>query len=193
MNPKTIQTKFPAELAREVADELMAELRPLCEPERISIAGSLRRGKAQVGDLEICYVSRIAPSRRPGDMFDSLNSLADLRLDEWLRYGVLAKRPSVDGVYTWGNLNKLAVHVKTKLPVDFFGADEAGWWRTLVIRTGPKEFNLKLIAGATARGLKLHAYGPAFTDTTSGEVMPCHSEHEFLAMCGREWIKPEER
>jgi DNA polymerase/3'-5' exonuclease PolX len=190
---KNKETWHPAGAARAVADELMVPLAPFCAPERLAVAGSLRRGAARVHDLEICYVSRIGPARRSGDLLESLNSLADLKLEEWLCAGLLTRRPSTDGGFAWGKLNKLAVHVPSGLPVDFFSADADTWWRTLALRTGPKEFNLRLIAGAAARGLKLHAYGPAFKDTTSGEVMACASEEEFLAMCGMEWIKPEDR
>lgn len=48
--------KFPAKLARSVGEKIVEALSPVCA--RIQIAGSLRRGKPLVGDVEIVYVPR---------------------------------------------------------------------------------------------------------------------------------------
>jgi DNA polymerase/3'-5' exonuclease PolX len=57
------QARWPAAIARKVADELVQALTPRCE--QICIAGSLRRGKAEVGDIEILYIPRLGQSARP--------------------------------------------------------------------------------------------------------------------------------
>lgn len=46
-----MKTKQPLAVAAAIAAALVAELTPYCE--RIEVAGSVRRGKAQVGDLEV--------------------------------------------------------------------------------------------------------------------------------------------
>jgi len=66
--------RYPASIARKVADEMATELAPRCE--RIEIAGSLRRGKADVGDIEILYVPRIGQVRVPGELFPRRGKLA---------------------------------------------------------------------------------------------------------------------
>ena len=50
--------RWPAAIARKVADELVEALTPRCE--QICIAGSLRRGKPDVGDIEILYIRPLA-------------------------------------------------------------------------------------------------------------------------------------
>lgn len=192
-NPAVGERKFPARLARAVGESLIELLRPYCLPGRLEIAGSLRRGRAEVGDVEICYVSQIGDVDKPGELFTASGLLADCFINELL-VAKLAQRLSEDGKATWGNLNKLAVHRASGVPVDLFREpNSADWWRTLVIRTGPKDFNLKLIAGAKARGLALHAYGPSFTDLQTGQSLSALGEKEFLQLCGFDWIEPEDR
>lgn len=174
-----------------VAEALVDLLKPYCV--RIEIAGSLRRGKADVGDVEICYVSKVGDLSKVGELFAAPGLLADAFINELL-VGKLAQRLNAEGNATWGNLNKLAVHRATGLPVDLFREPKLeDWFRTLVIRTGPKDFNLRLIAGAKERGLVLHAYGESFSRVDSLEPVQVTSEKHFLELCGFDWIEPKER
>lgn len=190
---ETSAPRFPAALARTVGNAIIGLLAPFCLPGRCVIAGSLRRGKEEVGDVEICFVPRIGPLRKPGEMFESQTDLAGAFLDSGLLGGKLAMRPSVDGVYTWGMLNRLAIHKATGVPVDLFcEPNPADWWRTLCIRTGPKDFNLRLIQCAKERGLNVHAYNRGITDM-EGNGVAVGSEADFLEICGLGWIEPEDR
>jgi DNA polymerase/3'-5' exonuclease PolX len=67
------KTRWSATIARRVADELVEALTPRCE--QICIAGSLRRGKSEVGDIEILYVPRRGLVRRAGEFFPTLGYL----------------------------------------------------------------------------------------------------------------------
>lgn len=183
--------KFDAEEAVPVAMELIAAMEPFCE--RIEIAGSLRRMKDRVGDIELVFIPRV--ESRQADFFSSepLDLTAE-RIAELVGSGVLQKRPNVNGGFTWGRLNKLAIHTESDIPVDLFcEPNAADWARSMVIRTGPKELNLRLIAGAATRGIDLHAYGPGFTRKSNGEVIPCGSEREAFELCGFEYLEPNER
>lgn len=187
------EKRYPAELARTVARGLIDLLEPYCLSGHLCYAGSLRRGKDTVGDVEICYVSKIKSLRKPGEMFESPCLLAEAFIQHLLP-GKLEMRLSETGGITWGSRNKLAVHKATGMPVDLFREpDPADWWRTLVIRTGPKEFNPRLIAAAKRQGLNLHAYGPAFTRMDTGEVVPCRSEREVFDLCGLDYLEPKNR
>jgi DNA polymerase/3'-5' exonuclease PolX len=189
----TTTGKFRATLAASVASSLIGLIEPYCLPGRCVVAGSLRRGAAEVSDVEICYVSRVGDVNRLGEMFPSEGQLADVFINELL-VGKLAQRLSEDDKPTWGPLNKLALHRASGLPVDLFREpDPADWWRTLVIRTGPKDFNLKLIAGAKANGFNLHAYAAGLTRIDNNESVPVESEQHFLELCGFPWISPEDR
>src|ERR1700746_1386159 len=102
------KTRWPAAIARRVADELVEALTSRCE--QVCVTGSLPRGQAAVGDIKILYPARIGPVRSPGWLFPKPGSLADELLEQWLTQGVLAKRPNKNGVPAWGALNKLATH-----------------------------------------------------------------------------------
>src|SRR5688572_20448259 len=102
------KTKFPHAAALKVAEELQAMIAPACQ--RIAIAGSLRRLKPEVGDIELLYVPIL--SERPDGLFDSqIVDVASEVIEGLLNGGTLAKRPNINGVFTWGERNKLAVHV----------------------------------------------------------------------------------
>lgn len=184
--------KWPAPLAKRVALGIMSPLAQVCEPGRLCVAGSMRRGKDEVGDIEILYVSRIGQVQKPGEMFESQGSLADMLIDDLRRGGKLDKRQNINGQFTWGAQNKLAIHKATDLPVDFFSTTEENWFVSLVIRTGPKDFNIGLIQNAKRRGLQLHAYG-AYTEIGTGLPIYPKSEREVLELAGLPWIPPEER
>lgn len=194
--------KYPAALANTVGIALIDLLAPHCEMFFASasgtsyplcqIAGSLRRKKSEVGDIEIVYVSKIVPVMKPGEMFHSDGSAADIFINELLG-SKIEKRLSIDGKPTWGPLNKLAVHKATGIPIDFFATTREDWFRTLVIRTGPKDFNIRLIMEADKRGKKIHAYGNGVTEVSTGEIVPVASEKDFLALAGIPWTEPQDR
>ena len=181
--------KFPRAAALAIAGELVAELEPFCQ--RIEIAGSIRRRKPEVGDIEILHVSRIED--RQVDMFSKAPvDVAAEKIDQMLAAGVIAKRANVRGHFTWGPQNKLAVHVASGIPVDFFSTSLERWWVALVIRTGSRETNLRLTTGALAQQRTLHAYGSGVT-CQGGQTIDANSEEEVFQMCGVDFLPPHER
>jgi len=181
--------KFDAEEAVPVALALLESLKPFCE--RIEIAGSLRRCKDQVGDIELLLIPKL--ESRQVDMFTSEPmDLAHEKLGLMLAHGELQKRPSVTGAFTWGPKNKLAIHTASGIPVDFFSTTLANWWVSLVVRTGSKETNLKLTMGAQARGARLNAYGSGVT-WSDGTVTEATSEQHVFEMCGVPYQEPNSR
>lgn len=183
--------KFPRAAAVEVAREMSAALKPCCKPERLIVAGSLRRRRAEVGDVELLYISELVEKR--DGLFDRSNASAvDEKLEAMLADGRLAKRKNVNGSEMWGAKNKLALHVASGIPVDFFSTNEECFFMSLVIRTGPKDFNLRLIESARKRGLKLHAYG-VFERISNGENIVPKSEREVFEIAGMVYREPWER
>ena len=65
--PPTAKPRFSRHAALSVAQEILTILLPVCE--RIIIAGSLRREKQWVGDVEILYISREMTGNTLGDFF----------------------------------------------------------------------------------------------------------------------------
>lgn len=181
--------KFDSEDAVPVAKELIEMLRPFTE--KIEIAGSLRRCRDRVSDIEILYIPRY--ELRQSDMFaQEPVDLAGEFLGKLLRDQVLIKRPNVNGAFTWGPKNKLTVHVESGIPVDFFSSTRENWWVSLVVRTGSKETNLKLTTGAQKRGASLMAYGCG-VKWSDGTITTATSEEHVFDLCGVEYKYPNER
>lgn len=184
----TEKQRWPRATAILLADEIKSELEPFCE--RIEIAGSLRREKLDVGDIEILYVPKFED--RQADMFTTEPyDIANEKISEWLNNGTISKRPGVDGRFTWGLKNKLAIH-RDGIPIDFFATTIPCWWVSLVIRTGGKESNLKLTNGAIAKGMHLNAYGEGVT-LQNKTVIPATSEHHVFDLCGVTYSEPKYR
>lgn len=182
--------KFPREAALPVAKELCDFLQPFCE--RLVVAGSLRRRKKQVGDVELLFISRT--EKRPDGLFDSLDfDLAEEAITTLLKRGILTQRPNIAGQFTWGAENKLAVHVASRIPVDLFKTDEKRWWNALVVRTGGKNNNLLITTTAQRKGWSFEAYGSGFHKLLGTERHDTTSEEDVYAFLGLEYKQPWER
>lgn len=185
--------KYPAADAMEVAKSECFALVPFCQ--KLAIAGSLRRGKELVSDIEIVYIPRFEQRKVDMFAFDDV-SLADEVIEARLTTAGdgICKRQNKVGAFTWGIKNKLAVHVATGIPIDFFAVlPPNNWWIALVIRTGSLETNLKLTQGAQARGRTLHAYGAGVEIDSSGAMLEPKSERDVFDFCGVEYAEPKDR
>lgn len=187
-----MKTKHTRAKALKVAKELCEFIKPVTE--WLIVAGSLRRGAEEVGDVEILFIPKFMPGK-PVDMFEPppmVNS-AQIIIAELLASKVLVPRQSTDGHNAgWGPKNKLAVHVASGIPVDLFETTEENKFVSLVIRTGPKDFNLKLTTGAQRQGLTLNAYGCGVTDR-DGNVTRATSEQHVCELCGVPYAEPKDR
>jgi DNA polymerase (family 10) len=155
--------------AQGMADELIAELGTTPGVEAVTPAGSLRRGRETVGDLDL-LVTGPAP----------LGSL-----ERFLNY------PKVQEVLARGE-NKasakvgqdgLQVDVRA-LPPDTFGA-------AMQYFTGSKDHNVAIRTRAVRMGLKLSEYG-LFRAEDNARVAG-ETEEGIYAALGLKWIPPELR
>jgi len=165
--------------AREIAETLKGLLEGGCD--RIEIAGSIRRHKWDVGDIELLCIPKFVGGV---DMLD--RELGALAIQ-----GILARRRNKRGSTTYGPKNKLMVHVPTGLGVDIFSTTEECWPVAMVVRTGGKQTNIRICMAAQARGYKFHAYGSGFS-TPNGEIV-CRSEREVFEAVGLPYREPWER
>ncbi len=183
------KTKYHHAAALAVATALQAALEPFCQ--RIIIAGSLRRNKPEVGDIELLFVPRMED--RQTDFFSQEPvDLAAMQIQHMLTLGEISQRPNVNGHYTWGPQNKLAVHVASGIPVDFFSTILERWWVSLVIRTGSKDTNLRLTTGAMKQQRMLQAYGEGVVEQ-GGHVLKCLSEEDVFRYCNVPYLPAHER
>jgi DNA polymerase/3'-5' exonuclease PolX len=172
----TDKVRFPREVAMPIAEGIVYDLRPFCV--RIEIAGSLRRQKADVGDIEILYIPVIIEEPDDTDLFATREAdKAHDQIQKLERNGVLERRLSAAGHQAYGPKNKLLVHRASGIPVDLFAATTETWWNLLVCRTGPAELNQRIAAAAIAKGWHWQVYGPGFSRVVDGgEALPDRTE-----------------
>ena len=103
------------EKARAIAEELKALLEPACE--RIMIAGSIRRQKPMVNDIELLCIPF---------MIHGIDWL-DRELGALVFQHILGLRLNKRGIRAYGSKNKLMVHVPSGIGVDIFSTTEECW------------------------------------------------------------------
>lgn len=180
--------KFPRSIALIAANEVYQFLLPVTE--RIIIAGSLRRNKQSVGDVEIVYVPQTYTV--PDGLFDTLEvNKTDMHIDSMVKGKVLSPRHNVLLRTTWGKQNKLAVHCETGIPVDLFSTTKENWWNYLVCRTGSEATNIKIAEAARRKGWVWNPYS-GFVDNHGAHVQ-AESERDVFELVGLPYLEPSER
>lgn len=184
--------KFPREKALAVAKVLCDCFKGSCE--RLIVAGSLRRRKAEVGDVEILYISRRTKVPKV-ELFGEQPEADEMEfaIERLLTCGTLEKRPSKIGVFTWGPENKLAIHRPSGIPVDLFATDSKRWFNALVCRTGGKDNNLLITTTARRQGWSFEAYGSGFHKLDGSERHDTTSERDVYEFLGLPYREPWER
>jgi len=167
------------EKAKAIAEELKSLLEPACE--RIIIAGSIRRQKPFVNDIELLCIPRYVVG------VDQL----DREIGALFIQQILGFRLNKLGSKVYGPKNKLLRHLESGIGVDIFSTDANCWPVALVVRTGGKETNKRIATAALRKGYAFHAYGSGFS-TPNGEII-CHSEQEVFEAVGLPFQRPEER
>jgi len=183
--------KFPRDVALSVVDELCWLA---AATTRIIVAGSLRRLKAYVGDIEIVYIPKTEVRPDPQDMFASITvNLIDEQIAHLEKDGVLERRKNVSGSEMFGPKNKLMRHKATGIPVDLFSTTEDAWFNYLVCRTGPADSNTRICVAAQRKGWKWNPYGNGFTNNRTGETVAMDSEEAVFKFVGLPYLPPEKR
>lgn len=158
--------RFRLDAAYETAEELSEFLRECPAVERVTPAGSLRRGRETVGDLDLIVIGR------------DHAAIADH----------FVKHPRVRDVLGKGE-DKVSVRLTNDLQVDMRMLDAASYGAALQYFTGSKEHNVALRERARKRGFKLNEYG-----IFHGETRVAGADEEGIyGKLGLDWIPPELR
>lgn len=188
--------KFPRSLALQAAKEICDALKPVCE--RLTVAGSLRRRKPFVGDVEILFVPRLErlPDLGQTDFLAApepkFKNLAEQVIEQLVTRAVIIQRKNKDGHIAWGAKNKLALHTTTDVPVDLFTATAENWWNYLVCRTGGAQNNIRIASAAQKKDWQWNPYSAGFTDQ-EGNPVPVTSEQDVFRLVGLPYLEPHER
>ena len=200
--------------AKIIAENLARQIMPYCEPGRCLIAGSIRREKPVVKDIEIVcipYVSTLTANDIFGEPY----------------YSRTVIHPDYEKtVRSWGTIQKgkfggrmmqvttsMDIEGKThEINIDLFTPAPADFYRQLAIRTGSAEYAHKHIANAWIRkgwcgveGIGLCLIKQCYRESekhpwrlrsgiTDPERPPVwQSEEEFFRWLGIQYLEPTER
>jgi len=166
------------EKAKVITENLKSLLVPVCE--KIEVAGSIRRQKPEVGDIELLCIPRYVAG------VDQL----DREIGALLVQGTLGFRLNKRGSRVYGPKNKLLVHING-IAVDIFSSTEANWGMALFVRTGPKEWNIRAMSRFRELGMQGHAYGGI--SAADGKEISCPDEETVFRYLGWRYVPPEER
>lgn len=149
-----------------LAEELLAHLRGVPGVLRVEAAGSFRRRRETVGDLDLLAIAA--------------DSAAVMQ--------ALAAHPAVEKVLQQGE-TKQRVRLKLGLEMDLRVVPEASYGAALQYFTGSKDHNIVVRQRAIERGLKLNEYGVFQGEKLVGGA----TEQEVYRAVDLPWIPPELR
>lgn len=152
--------------AKADADQIVSDLSEVAAVTQANVAGSCRRRRETVGDLDILVTAT--------DSHDAMNALAEHAL--------------VDTVLMWGG-TKQRVRLRSGLELDMRVVPDASYGAAMQYFTGSKEHNIVVRQRALDRGLKVNEYGVFRGD----EQIAGRTEEDVYAAVDLPWIPPEIR
>ncbi len=153
------------DVALDLAQDLLGELAALPSVQRAAYAGSLRRMRETVGDIDL-----LVTSCEPAEVMEAF--CASPRVAR-----VLAHGPTKTSVLTTKGVQ-----------VDVRVVDPAVWGAALMYFTGSKPHNIHIRTLAVRAGLKLSEYG--LFEADSGRQLAAATEEDVFARLGMPWIMP---
>ena len=153
------------DVALDLAQELLGELAALPSVRRAAYAGSLRRMRETVGDIDL-----LVTSAQPAEVMQAFCS-----------------SPRVARVLAHGPTKASALTTKG-VQVDVRVVEPAVWGAALMYFTGSKPHNIHVRTLAVRAGLKLSEYG--LFDAESGEQLAAATEQDIYARLGLPLIPP---
>lgn len=173
--------------AEEIANNWIYRLQPFCD--RISIAGSIRRQKQYVKDIEIVCIPRTIPETHD-TLFEAVTSYH--RDPEFVlsvqheKYGhVLLGRPDT------GKYIKISVH-GYEINIDLFIATPENWGYILAIRTGSADFSKRVLAEGWVRA-GFRGNDRMLVNQDTGAEMPIHEEKQLFGLINMPYVFPRDR
>ena len=134
--PNGMLAAYPLTVAQKIAVDICYRLQPYCD--KINIAGSVRRKKSEVKDIEIICVPKKEILK---DMFGWDECvIVNLQFQkEAEQLGEVVKGKS-DGKY-------MQIKLPQGINLDLFMPDDFDYYRQYAIRTGSADYAAKIIAG----------------------------------------------
>ncbi|MGA9733307.1 MAG: helix-hairpin-helix domain-containing protein, partial [Candidatus Acidiferrales bacterium] len=168
--------RFKLDDADEAAEKLVAYISRMDKiVESVTPAGSLRRGKETIGDLDLLV------TMRPGhDKQKDVDAVAEHIL----------KYPGIDQTLAHGE-NKVSVILGNGLQVDVRLLEKDSFGAALLYFTGSKEHNVVLRGRAREMGWTLNEY--ALTTLKGGRFVAGKTERDIYDKLRLDYVEPELR
>ena len=155
------------------AEPLLEALRSHPDVIRCSTAGSLRRHREVIGDIDL-----LASSKQPAEVIEFFTS-----------------QPGIVKVLAKGE-TKASVLLEGGIQSDLRVVSDAEYSSALLYFTGSKEHNIVMRQRAIDRGLRLNEYGLFHSKVETRDpklLVKCRTEEEMFEKLGLHYIPPEMR
>ncbi|PYK29108.1 MAG: DNA polymerase/3'-5' exonuclease PolX [Verrucomicrobia bacterium] len=156
-----------------IAEPILDSLRQQPDVIRCSVAGSLRRCKEIIGDIDF-----LVSSKQPSQVIEFFTSL-----------------PGIVSVSAKGD-TKASVILKGGIQADLRVVSDEEYPFALAYFTGSKEHNIVMRQRAIQRGLRLNEYGLFRSEVETRDPklrVPCKTEDEIFEQLGLAYVPPELR
>src|ERR1700728_4009873 len=165
--------RFRIDEAEEAATRLSAYLLAFDGIERVTPAGSLRRGRETAGDLDLLVTGAAC---QPGHCEPAVE--------------YVAAYPGIQSMIAKGE-NKVSFYLANSLQVDVRLLPSESYGAALQYFTGSKAHNVSLRQRALKMGYTLSEWSLARLD--DGSTVAAATEEEIYAALGMDWMPPEMR
>ncbi len=165
--------RFRIDVAKEEAERIAAYLLKFKGIKRVTPAGSLRRGRETVGDLDLLATGPLCALEKTQAAVEHVAAYSGIQ-------DMIAKGE-----------NKVSFHVDQGLQVDVRLLPEASYGAALQYFTGSKAHNVTLRQRALKMGYTLNEWALARLD--DGSTVAAKTEEEIYAALGMDWMPPEMR
>ena len=166
-------TKHRLNVALAQAEPILEQLRQHPDVIRCSTAGSLRRWKEIIGDIDF-----LVSSKHPAHVID-----------------FFVQQPGVITVSAKGN-TKASVILSGGIPADLRVVSDVEYPFALAYFTGSKEHNIVMRQRAISRGLRLNEYGLFRSKEETRDpalLVACQTEEDIFVELGLAYVPPELR
>lgn len=163
--------RLPLEDALAIAGDLLKQIRKIKEVQQAEVAGSIRRRKETIGDIDIVIVSAFKHRKRIISRFVSL--------------------PQVQRVLAKGTTKASVLLKQNNVQADIRIVNDDEYGAAMLYFTGSREHTIQLRTLAKERGLKINEYG--LFDAASGKRLAGETEESMYAGLGLAYIPPEKR
>ena len=195
------QTPVPLGVARNVAEELRQLLEPACQ--RIEIAGSIRRLRPYVHDIELVAIPQVEAvagepglfgSTAPAEPYNLLWKALDGFLEGRTRQAYIRKGDKLRS-FRWPIHERDRAGIPESVQVDLFTTSEAGWGWIYLVRTGSATYSKQVATCLKAKGFIGHE-GRIYhrvADKPRGDAIGTPTEEDVFRLADLKPVAPAER